>query len=210
MAAFDALGALSRREGEPKTASRPFDKTRDGLVPSGGAAALVVESVEHARARNARVYAEVLGYGFSCDGGHLTNPDGDGARRAMESALKAAHVNPKELDYVNAHATSTPIGDAVEAEAIAKVLQGHQAPVSSTKGLTGHECWMAGASELVYCVLMMRDGFVAGNHTLDEADPRCSGINLPKSSLKVRPRTVLKNSFGFGGTNGSVVLRAVS
>ncbi len=209
MAAFDALGALSTREDQPKKASRPFDKTRDGLVPSGGAAALVVESIEHARARNARIYAEILGYGFSCDGGHLTNPDGDGARRAMLAALKGAHVHPKELDYVNAHATSTPIGDAVEAEAIAKVLDGHKAPVSSTKGLTGHECWMAGASELVYCVLMMRDGFIAGNHTLEEADARCSAINLPVGSISSRPRTILKNSFGFGGTNGSVVLRSL-
>lgn len=210
MAAFDALGALSVRENEPKKASRPFDKTRDGLVPSGGAAALVVESIEHARARGARIYAEILGYGFSCDGGHLTNPDGDGARRAMQAALKAAHVHPHELDYVNAHATSTPIGDAVEAEAIAHVLQGHQAPVSSTKGLTGHECWMAGASELVYSVLMMRDGFIAGNHTLEQPDERCKGLKLPVGSLATRPRTVLKNSFGFGGTNGSVVLRAVA
>jgi 3-oxoacyl-[acyl-carrier-protein] synthase-1 len=209
MAAFDALGALSARESEPKTASRPFDETRDGLVPSGGGAALVVESIEHARARNARIYAEVLGYGFSCDGGHLTNPDGDGAKRAMEAALKMAHVHPKELDYVHAHATSTPIGDAVEAEAIAKVLQGHAAPVSSTKGLTGHECWMAGASELVYCLLMVRDGFIAGNPTLHQPDPKSARINLPKAALKVKPRTILKNSFGFGGTNGSVVLRAV-
>jgi 3-oxoacyl-[acyl-carrier-protein] synthase-1 len=208
MAAFDALGALSTRENEPKTASRPFDKGRDGLVPSGGGAALIVESVEHARARGARIYAEVLGYGFSCDGGHLTNPDGNGARRAMEQALKTAHVHPHELDYVHAHATSTPVGDAVEAEAIAHVLQGHKAPVSSTKGLTGHECWMAGASELVYCLLMMRDGFIAGNHTMTEPDARCAAVNLPKGSLDVRPRTILKNSFGFGGTNGSIVLRA--
>jgi 3-oxoacyl-[acyl-carrier-protein] synthase-1 len=209
MAAFDALGALSTRETEPKTASRPFDKGRDGLVPSGGGAALVVESIEHARARGAHIYAEVLGYGFSCDGGHLTNPDGDGARRAMELALKTAHVHPKELDYVHAHATSTPAGDAVEAEAIAHVLNGHKAPVSSTKGLTGHECWMAGASELVYCLLMMRDGFIAGNHTLSEPDARCAAVSLPKQSLAVRPKTVLKNSFGFGGTNASIVLRAV-
>ncbi len=127
----------------------------------------------------------------------------------MSQALKQAHVHPHELDYVHAHATSTPVGDAVEAEAIAQVLGGHKAPVSSTKGLTGHECWMAGASELVYCLLMMRDGFIAGNHTLIEPDSRCVGINLPRKSLAVRPKTILKNSFGFGGTNGSIVLRAV-
>jgi 3-oxoacyl-[acyl-carrier-protein] synthase-1 len=210
MAAFDALGALSTRESDPTKASRPFDTGRDGLVPSGGGAALIVESIDSARARNATIYAEVLGYAFSCDGGHLTNPTGEGARRAMELALKAAHVHPSELDYVNAHATSTPAGDAVEAKAIAAVLQGHAVPVSSTKGLTGHECWMAGASELVYCALMMRDGFIAGNPNLIEADPACAGLNLPKTTLLQRPRTVLKNSFGFGGTNGSIVLRALS
>lgn len=210
MAAFDALGALSTRENDPTHASRPFDIGRDGLVPSGGGAALIVESIDSARARNAHIYAEVLGYAFSCDGAHLTNPSGDGARRAMEMALKAAHVHPSELDYVNAHATSTPAGDAVEAKAIAAVLQGHSVPVSSTKGLTGHECWMAGASELVYCALMMRDGFIAGNPNLLEADAACAGLNLPKTTLAQRPRTVLKNSFGFGGTNGSVVLRALT
>ncbi len=210
MAAFDALGALSTREADPTHASRPFDTGRDGLVPSGGGAALIVESIDSAHARNARIYAEVLGYSFSCDGAHLTNPTGEGARRAMEQALKAARVHPSELDYVNAHATSTPAGDAVEAKAIAAVLQGHPVPVSSTKGLTGHECWMAGASELVYCALMMRDGFIAGNPNLIEADAACAGLNLPKTTLLHRPRTILKNSFGFGGTNASVVLRALS
>ena len=210
MAAFDALGALSTREADPTRSSRPFDLGRDGLVPSGGGAALVVESIESARARNAHIYAEVLGYAFSCDGAHLTNPSGDGARRAMEQALKAAHVHPSELDYVNAHATSTPAGDAVEARAIAAVLGPHSIPVSSTKGLTGHECWMAGASELVYCALMMRDGFIAGNPNLLDPDEACAGLNLPRTTLQQRPRTVLKNSFGFGGTNASVVLRALS
>jgi 3-oxoacyl-[acyl-carrier-protein] synthase-1 len=128
----------------------------------------------------------------------------------MQAALVHAHVHPKELDYIHAHATSTWLGDAAEAKAIAKVLDGQPVPVSSTKGLTGHECWMAGASELVYCALMMRDGFIAGNHTLETPDERCSVLNLPKKSLEVRPQTILKNSFGFGGTNGSVVLRAVN
>ncbi len=210
MAAFDALGALSTRENDPTQASRPFDTGRDGLVPSGGGAALIVESIDSARARSAHIYAEVLGYAFSCDGSHLTNPSGDGARRAMEQALKAARVHPSELDYVNAHATSTPAGDAVEAKAISAVLQGHKVPVSSTKGLTGHECWMAGASELVYCALMMRDGFIAGNPNLVEADAACAGLHLPRKTLDVRPRTVMKNSFGFGGTNGSVLLRALT
>ena len=209
MAAFDALGALSVREDEPARASRPFDKTRDGLVPSGGGAGLVVESIEGARARGARIYAEVLGYAFGCDGEHLTNPTGEGAIRAMRRALTTANVHPNEVDYVHAHATSTPVGDAVEAKAISKVFEGRAVPVSSTKGLTGHECWTAGASEVVYCLLMMRDGFIAGNAHLNEPDEASAALNLPVKSLDVRPRTILKNSFGFGGTNAAVVLRAV-
>lgn len=209
MAAFDALGALSTREDDAARASRPFDRTRDGLVPSGGGAALVVESMDSARARGARIYAEVLGYGFSCDGEHLTNPSGAGAVRAMEQALRQAQVHPAELDYVHAHATSTPAGDAVEAGAISRVLGGQRVPVSSTKGLTGHECWMAGASEVAYCLLMMRDGFIAGNPHLETPDETSAALHLPVGTLAQRPRTVLKNSFGFGGTNASVVLRAV-
>ncbi len=209
MAAFDALGALSARENEAARASRPFDKTRDGLVPSGGGAGLVVESIDGARARGARIYAEVLGYAFGCDGEHLTNPTGDGAVRAMKRALTAANVHPNEVDYVHAHATSTPVGDAVEARAITQVFGGRKVPVSSTKGLTGHECWTAGASEVVYCLLMMRDGFIAGNAHLTEPDEASAGLNLPVRSLETRPLTILKNSFGFGGTNAAVVLRAV-
>ncbi len=207
MGAFDAIGALSVREDSPTTASRPFDTQRDGLVPSGGGAALVLESLKSAQARGARIYGELLGYGFSCDGGHLTNPSGDGARRAMLQALSRASVAPAELDYVNAHATSTPAGDAVEASAISQVLAGAKVPVSSTKGLTGHECWMSGASELIYSLLMGRDGFIAGNTNLDTADDACAGLELPRTALPRAPRTVLKNSFGFGGTNASVVVR---
>lgn len=209
MAAFDALGALSLREDEPTRASRPFDAARDGLVPSGGGAALVVESLERARARGARIYAEILGYGFSCDGGHLTNPSGDGAERAMRMALRAASVHPSELSYINAHATSTPVGDAAEAGAIARVLEGARVPVSSTKGLTGHECWMAGAAEVAYCLLMMRDGFIAGNTTLETPDDTTGLLELPRAALPLTPRTILKNSFGFGGTNGSLVFRTL-
>jgi 3-oxoacyl-[acyl-carrier-protein] synthase I len=209
MAAFDALGALSTNEGSPKRASRPFDRKRDGLVPSGGGAALVIESMDSARARGAHVYAEILGYAFGCDGEHLTNPSGAGAERAMTQALRQARVHPSEVDYVQAHATSTPIGDAVEAAAISSVFGDIRVPVSSTKALAGHECWMAGASEIVYCLLMTRDGFIAGNATLEEPDEISAALNLPVTSLAVRPRTILKNSFGFGGTNASVVLRSV-
>ncbi|PTL75021.1 beta-ketoacyl synthase [Vitiosangium sp. GDMCC 1.1324] len=209
MAAFDALGALSTHESDAARASRPFDSKRDGLVPSGGGAALVVESIDSARARGARIHAEVLGYSFSCDGEHLTNPTGSGAVRAMEQALRQARVHPAEVEYVHAHATSTPVGDAVEAKAIHRVFGGRDVPVSSTKGITGHECWMAGASEVVYCLLMMRDGFMAGNPHLETPDEAAAALNLPVAALSQRPRTVLKNSFGFGGTNASVVLRAV-
>ncbi len=196
MAAFDALGALSTREDDP---------TR----PSGGGAALVLESLDSARGRGAPIYGEVLGYAFGCDGDHLTNPSGAGAIRAMESALRHARVHPSEVDYVHAHATSTPTGDAVEAAAIARVFGKRSLPVSSTKGLTGHECWMSGASEAAYCLLMMRDGFIAGNATLAQPDEVSAVLNLPVTSLPQRPRTILKNSFGFGGTNASIVLRAM-
>jgi 3-oxoacyl-[acyl-carrier-protein] synthase I len=209
MAAFDALGALSSSDGDPARASRPFDRSRDGLVPSGGGAALVVESLDSARERGAHIYAEVMGYAFGCDGEHLTNPSGAGAVRAMEQALRQARVHPAEVDYVHAHATSTPAGDAVEARAISRVFGEARPVVSSTKGLTGHECWMAGASEVAYCLLMMREGFIAGNPHLEAPDEAAAGLNLPVASLAQRPRTILKNSFGFGGTNASVVLRAV-
>lgn len=209
MAAFDALGAMSVRESDPTRASRPFDRHRDGLVPSGGGAALIAESIDSARARGARIYGEVVGYAFGCDGGHLTNPSGDGAVRVMRRALESARVHPKEIDYINAHATSTQAGDAVEARAITEVFGAKGVPVSSTKCFTGHECWMSGASEVIYSLLMMRDGFIAGNANLEEPDDESARLDLPVKPLDRRPRTLLKNSFGFGGTNASVVLRAV-
>jgi 3-oxoacyl-[acyl-carrier-protein] synthase I len=209
MAAFDALGALSAREVDPARASRPFDNARDGLVPSGGAAALVVESLDSARARGARVYAEVLSYAFSCDGQHIAQPTGLGAEQSMNGALRRARVHPSEVDYLNAHATSTPTGDSVEAASIHRIFSGTRVPVSSTKGITGHECWMAGASEVVYCLLMMRDGFIAGNPHLETPDEVSAALNLPVSSLELQPRTILKNSFGFGGTNAAAILRTL-
>jgi 3-oxoacyl-[acyl-carrier-protein] synthase I len=209
MAAFDALGALPTNEANPTRASCPFDRARDGLVPSGGGAALAVEALECARARGARIYGEVLGYAFSSDGAHLTQPTELGAEQSMTGALRRASVHPSEVDYLNAHATSTPVDDSVEAASIRRVFSGDRVPVSSTKGLTGHECWMSGASEVAYCLLMMRDGFIAGNAHLKTPDDVSAGLNLPVASLPVRPRTILKNSFGFGGTNASLVLRTV-
>jgi 3-oxoacyl-[acyl-carrier-protein] synthase-1 len=206
--AFDAINAFSTREGDPESASRPFDRSRDGLVPSGGAAMLVVETLERARRRGARVLAHVTSYSFTCDGEHISLANGRGAFRCMELALERARLAPGEVEYVNAHATGTLQGDAAEARALVQLFGGTQAPVSSTKSLTGHECWMAGASELAYSILMMRDGFIAGTRNLSLPDEACEGLNLPRAALEQKPRTVLSNSFGFGGTNAAVVLRA--
>jgi 3-oxoacyl-[acyl-carrier-protein] synthase I len=207
MASFDALGAFGRHE-EPARACRPFDKARSGLVPSGGAAMLVLERLDRAVARGARIHAEVLGYAFSSDGAHLTQPSGDGAVRAMRDALARARVSASEVEYVNAHATGTPAGDLVEGKSILEVFGGRSPPVSSTKSMTGHECWMAGASEVIYSALMMRDGFLAPNINLDELDPELSGLDVIARTRPVRPRLVLSNSFGFGGTNAALVLAA--
>ena len=164
MASFDALSAFSVRMDEPARASRPFDRDRDGLVPSGGAAALVLEDYDHAVKRGAHIIAEVCGYGFSSNGsGGISQPNSDASYLAMARAMKAAGVEPDDVDYINAHATSTPQGDMYEAIALARLFEGRRALISSTKSMTGHECWMAGASELVYCTLMMENGFVAPN-----------------------------------------------
>ena len=208
--AFDGLGAFAESRGDPSQASRPFCVDRTGLVPSGGAAMLVIERLDHARARGARVRALLRGYAFSSDGSHVTTPDGDGARRCMRRALQIARVLPAEVEYVNAHATGTPLGDAVEAAAIRDVFGAGGPPVSSTKGMTGHECWMAGASEIAYCLLMAEHGFIAGNRNLTAPDPACAGLDLVRAARAVRPRMMLSNAFGFGGTNASIVLEAVT
>lgn len=209
MCAFDGLGAFSTWQGEPAQASRPFSANRDGLVPGGGGAMLVVESLRHARARSARVRAVLRAYAFSSDGQHLTLPDGQGARRCMREALERAALTPDDIDYVSAHATATPAGDAAEAAAILDVFGDARPPVSSTKGLTGHECWMAGASEITYSLLMAEHGFVAANANLVEPDPACAGLNLVQRAYDARVRTILSNSFGFGGTNASLILEAM-
>jgi 3-oxoacyl-[acyl-carrier-protein] synthase-1 len=206
MAPFDALGAFSRREEEPARASRPFDADRDGLVPGGGGACLILEELEHAQRRGARIYGIVRGYGFSSDGvEHLSHAHGDGAARALRMALSDAGVSPGEVDYVNAHATSTPVGDLAEAKAIAEVL-GTAVPVSSTKSMTGHECWMAGASEVLYTALMARDGFIAPNINYERPDPACPPIHVVGRTIDASIRTAVSNSFGFGGTNAALVL----
>lgn len=209
MAAFDALGTFSCRVDEPAKASRPFDRDRDGLVPSGGAAALVLEDYDHAVARGATILAEVCGYGFSSNGGGISQPSSEGSSIAMERALKDAGISADEIDYVNAHATSTKQGDEEEAVALTRLFGGKKAWISSTKSMTGHECWMAGASEAVYSILMMQQGFVAPNINLEHVDPCAAQLRLAKQMVETPLRSVLSNSFGFGGTNSALVLRMV-
>lgn len=209
MAAFDALGTFSARVNDPTKASRPFDVERDGLVPSGGAAALVLEEYEHAVKRGATILAEVCGYGFSSNGGGISQPSSEGSFIAMQRALDDAGMSVDEIDYVNAHATSTKQGDEEEAIALTKLFGGKKTWISSTKSMTGHECWMAGASEAVYSILMMQNGFVAPNINLEQIDPAAATLNLAAKTIETPVHTVLSNSFGFGGTNSAIVLKTV-
>jgi len=207
MSSFDGLGVFSPREGDPTQASRPFDSSRDGLVPSGGGATLILESYESAIARGADIIAEVIGYGFSSNGGHISTPNVDGPSIAMKKALEEAGVNASEVDYINAHATSTPVGDANEAKAIFEVFGPDGPPVSSTKSMTGHECWMAGASEVIYSILMMNNSFVAPNINLENPDEESSKLNIARTTLDKEINIFLSNSFGFGGTNSALVVK---
>lgn len=206
MASFDGLGAFSIRQDTPTKACRPFDRDRDGLVPSGGAATVIIESLESALKRNAPIYGEIIGYGFSSNGEHISNPNIDGQHRSLNMALKNAGISANEIDYVNAHATSTPIGDATEAEAIFDVLGG-KVPVSSTKSMTGHECWMAGASEIVYSLLMMENNFIAPNINFENPDEHSAKINVVPTYKEHQIDCFLSNSFGFGGTNSSLIVK---
>ena len=204
---FDGLGVFSVREGIPKEASRPFDKDRDGLIPSGGGATLILESLESALERDAPILAEVVGYGFSSNGKHISAPDVDGQVRSIEMALKYSGVNPEEIDYINAHATSTPLGDECEAEAIYSVFKDFNTPVSSTKSMTGHECWMSGASEIIYSIIMMQNDFIAPNINFKNADESLAKINIIAKPLKKKLNAIMSNSFGFGGTNSNVIIK---
>lgn len=206
MGSFDGLGVFSMRESEPTKASRPFDAHRDGLVPSGGAATLILESYESAVKRGANIIAEVVGYGFSSNGGHISTPNVEGPARAMERALQNAEIQASNIDYINAHATSTPIGDANEAKAIHQIF-GSKIPVSSTKSMTGHECWMAGASEIVYSVLMMQNDFIAPNINVESLDDDSKKLNIITETQNRNINAFLSNSFGFGGTNSALVVR---
>lgn len=206
MASFDGLGVFSVRENEPTKASRPFDSDRDGLIPSGGAASLIVESLKSAQKRGANIIAEIVGYGFSSNGGHISTPNVDGPALAMNRALKQSGLEVKDIDYINAHATSTPIGDANEAKAIHEIF-GSEVPVSSTKSMTGHECWMAGASEVIYSILMMQNDFVAPNINLENPDEDAKKINLISETKNQKIDVFLSNSFGFGGTNSALIVK---
>jgi 3-oxoacyl-[acyl-carrier-protein] synthase-1 len=204
---FDALGAFSKLESEPTRASRPFDKNRDGLVPSGGAATVILEDLDHALKRGAPILAEVVGYGFSSDGKHISVPDVDGPIRAITMAMKDAKVSPENIDYINAHATSTPIGDENEAKALDHIFGRVKPIVSSTKSMTGHEMWMAGASEVIYSILMMQNSFVAPNINFEEPDEFSAKLNIAVKTTKKEINTFLSNSFGFGGTNSSLIIK---
>ena len=209
MGSFDGISTFSTRIDEPTKASRPFDKDRDGLVPSGGAASLVLEEYEHAVARGATIYAEVIGYGFSSNGGNISQPSDEGCHRAIMRALNEANISAKEIDYVNAHATSTPQGDYQEAKALVKLFAEYQTPVSSTKSMTGHECWMAGASEAIYSILMMKNSFIAPNINFNEGDEFSSKLNIVTSPTDKKLDIILSNSFGFGGTNSALIIKNI-
>lgn len=207
MASFDALAAFSKRMDSPTEASRPFDRDRDGLIPSGGAAALVLEEYEHAKARGANILGEVVGYGFSSNGVGISQASDAGSLLAMTRAMNDAKVAADDIDYVNAHATSTPQGDAAEAMALGKVFDGKRAWISSTKSMTGHECWMAGASEIVYSLLMMQNNFVAPNINFHNPDEYSRSLKIARETINMPINTLLSNSFGFGGTNSALVIR---
>ena len=208
MGNFDALNAFSIRENEPTKASRPFDRDRDGLVPSGGAATLVLESYDSAMKRGAKILAEVIGYGFSSNGDHISVPNLDGPVKALKMALNDAGLQAKDIEYINAHATSTPVGDAKEAEALHLVFGGSRPWVSSTKSMTGHEMWMGGASEVVYSILMMQNGFIAPNINFENPDECSAKLKIADKTIDQKFNIFLSNAFGFGGTNSTLIVKS--
>ncbi len=204
---FDGISAFSTREGEPTKASRPFDRDRDGLVPGGGAATIVIESYESAIKRGAPILAEVTGYGFSSNGDHISVPNVDGPSRSLEMAIREAGIDLRQIGYVNAHATSTLVGDKNEAKAIANVFGDYKPEVTSTKSMTGHEMWMAGASEVIYSMLMMQNDFIAPNINFENPDEDSAKLNIPAIRVEKKFDTFLSNSFGFGGTNSTLIVK---
>jgi 3-oxoacyl-[acyl-carrier-protein] synthase-1 len=209
VAAFDGIQSFSVREAEPTRASRPFDRDRDGLVPGGGAATLILESYEHAKSRGAKIIGEIVGWGFSGNGDHISTPNIDGPARSLELCLQNSGITPQEIGYINAHATSTRIGDAREAQAIARFFGESGTPVTSTKSQTGHEMWMAGASEIIYSILMMKNDFIAGNINFENPDEETACLNILPETREAHFDTFLSNSFGFGGTNSTLIVRDI-
>lgn len=210
MGSFDGLNAFSVREDQPQKASRPFDRDRDGLVPSGGGATVILESYESAIKRGAPIIAEVIGYGFSSNGDHISVPNVVGPAKSLEMALKDAQLNASQIDYINAHATATPVGDLNEAQAISKVFGPKTPYVSSTKSMTGHEMWMGGASEIIYSILMMQNSYVAPNINFENPDEYSAKLNIAAETIKNHNIDIfLSNSFGFGGTNSSLIVKKI-
>jgi len=209
MAGFCALRAMSTRNDEPEKASRPFDADRDGFVMGEGSGILILEELEHARKRGARIYAEVIGYGMSGDAYHVTDPDPQGAARCMKNALRDAGISPSEVDYINAHGTSTPIGDKSETAAIKMAFGDHayKLAVSSTKSMTGHLLGAAGGVEAVITGLTIYHGMIPPTINLERPDPECDLDYVPNRPRKADVRTAISNSFGFGGHNATIVLR---
>lgn len=207
---FDALSAFSVRESEPQKASRPFDKNRDGLIPSGGAATVILESYDSAKKRGAPILGEVVGYGFSSNGDHISVPNVEGPIRSIYMALKNGNIKAEEIDYINAHATSTPVGDFQEAKSLNEIFGKYRPYISSTKSMTGHEMWMAGASEIVYSLIMMRDSFIAPNINFETPDEASVKLNIATKTIEKEINLFLSNSFGFGGTNSAIIVRKMN
>ncbi len=208
---FAAMKALSLRNDEPTEACRPFDRDRDGFIMGEGAGIMVIEELEHAKARGARIYCELAGYGCSADAYHMTAPlpDGEGAARAMQIAMKHAKINAEDIDYINAHATSTPIGDACESKAIKLALgaQAYKTPVSSTKSMTGHLLGAAGGIELAACALAIKHSVIPPTINLENPDPECDLDNVPNTAREAKIKVAMSNSFGFGGHNATLIVR---
>jgi 3-oxoacyl-[acyl-carrier-protein] synthase II len=208
---FNAMKALSTRNEEPEKASRPFEKNRDGFVVAEGAGILILEDLEFALHRGARIYSEIVGYGYTGDAYHITAPppDGDGAARCMRMAMRDAGLNPEEIDYINAHGTSTPLNDATETQAIKAVFGNHakKVPISATKSMTGHLLGAAGSTEAIFAILSIRDGIFPPTINYDEPDPECDLDYVPNVARPKSIRTAMSNAFGFGGTNATLIFK---
>jgi 3-oxoacyl-[acyl-carrier-protein] synthase II len=211
VAGFNAMKALSTRNDQPEKASRPFEKNRDGFVVAEGAGILILEELEHALKRKAKIYAEVVGYGYTGDAYHITapSPNGDGAARCMRMAMRDAGVKPEEIDYINAHGTSTALNDLTETQAIKAVFgdDARKVPISATKSMTGHLLGAAGSTEAIFSILAMRDGIIPPTINYDEPDPECDLDYVPHVARRKELKVTMSNAFGFGGTNACLVFR---